>query len=130
MKRLLAIALVASLGGCASLQKDWDVLTSATVSPKAVKVTVNSYDALEATATGYLTFCKANRALPVCANYVAARADILPVIRAGRIARDNLETFIQQNPGRLGPSGLYNALTKALATIQDIVVKYSITGVK
>jgi hypothetical protein len=126
MKKLLAIAVALSLGGCASLQKDWNAVTGATVSPEAVLVAGNSFDALEATATNYLTFCKANRALPVCSNYVGARKQILPAVRAARVARNNLETFIQQNPGQLGPSGLYNALTSAVATLQGIVNSYAV----
>lgn len=130
MKRLLLIgALAASLGGCANLKNDWNAITGATVSPTAVIVASNSFDALEATATSYLTFCKANRAMSSCANYVAVRAKLIPAIRSGRVARNNLETFLQQNPGALGSSGLYNALVSAVATIQGVVTQYSISGV-
>lgn len=130
MKKLLAIGVALSLGGCASLQQKWDAVTGATVDPTAVIVAANSFDALEATATSYLTFCKANRALPVCSSYVAARKKILPAVRSGRVARNNLETFLQQNPGQLGPSGLYNALTAAIGTLQGVVAQYNIGAAK
>lgn len=129
MKKLLVIGLVGlSLGGCAQLKNDWNAVTGATVSPEAVLVAGNSFDALEATATNYLTFCKANRALSVCTSYVAARKQILPAVRSGRVARNNLENFLQQNPGQLGPSGLYNALLSAISTLQSTVSQYSITS--
>lgn len=129
MKKFLAIGLVAlSLGGCAQLKNDWNAVTGATVSPEAVLVAANSFDALEATATNYLTFCKANRTLSICASYVAARKQILPAIRSGRVARNNLENFLQQNPGQLGPSGLYNSLIAAISTIQGTINQYSVTN--
>lgn len=130
MKKLIALGLLGlSLGGCAQLKNEWNAVTGATVSPEAVLVAANSFDALEATATNYLTFCKANRTLSVCSSYVAARKQILPAIRSGRVARNNLENFLQQNPGQLGPSGLYNALMAAITTIQGTITQYSITNV-
>ena len=130
MRKLLIACVALSLGGCATFQKDWGALTGASVSPEAVLVAGNTFDALEATATNYLTFCKANRALPVCASYVSARKQILPAIRSGRAARNNLEAFLQNNPGKLGPTGLYNALTSAIATIQNVIDQYSIGAAK
>ena len=129
MKKLLLAGTVAlSLGGCASLQRDWNAVTGATVDPTAVIVAANSFDALEATATSYLNFCKSNRSLSVCASYVAVRAKLVPAVRSGRVARNNLETFMQQNPGALGPSGLYSALTAAVSTLQGVVAQYNISG--
>jgi hypothetical protein len=127
-KTILMLALALSLVGCATFQKDYNAITGATVSPEAVLVAGNSFDALEATATNYLTFCKANRTLPVCASYVGARKQILPAVRSGRVARNNLEIFLQQNPGQLGPTGLYNTLTSAVATLQGVVAQYSISA--
>lgn len=129
MKRILVIALVSlSLGGCASLQKTWGIVTGATVSPQAVIVASNAFDALEGTATNYLTFCRANRAQPACVNYVAARKAILPAVRSGRVARISLEQFLAANPGQLGPSGLYNALIAAVNTLQGAAQQYAIAG--
>lgn len=130
MKRLIALCVALSLGGCASLQQKWDAVTGATVDPTAVIVAANSFDALEATATSYLTFCKANKALPVCSGYVAARKRILPAVRSGRVARTNLENFLQQHPGQLGPSGLYDSLTSAIGTLQQVIAQYNVGAVK
>lgn len=130
MKRLFAIALLGlSLAGCASLTKTWDTITGATVSPAAVIVAGNAFDAIEATATNYLVFCKANRAVAGCGTYVQARRAIIPAVRSGRVARNNLEQFLHDNPGQLGPSGLYNALVTSINTLQQIATTYNIAGV-
>lgn len=130
MKRLIPVLLLAlALAGCATLQKDYAIITGATVSPAAVIVAANSFDAIEATATNYLIFCKANRSAVGCGSYVAARKQILPAVRSGRVARNNLENFLTANPGALGPSGLYNALVSALNTLQGVASQYQIAGV-
>lgn len=130
MTRLLAIiALAFVLSGCASLSKVYDTVTGATVSPAAVVVAGNSFDALEATATNYLTFCKANKVLAACSNYVAVRKAILPAVRSGRVARNNLENFLTANPGQLGPSGLYNALVASINTVQAVISQYQLGSV-
>lgn len=125
----LIVGLSFALGGCATVSKDWGILTGSTVSPQAVIVAGNAYDAIEASATNYLTFCKANRTVAGCKGYVSARAAILPAIRAGRVARNNLEAFLIANPGQLGPTGLYNALIAAVNTMQDIASQYQINAV-
>jgi hypothetical protein len=129
MRKLLILAAVGlSLGGCASVTKTWDTITGATVSPAAVIVAGNSFDAIEATATNYLTFCKANRSVAGCGSYLSARKAILPAVRSGRVARNNLENFMAANPGALGPSGLYNALVTSINTLQAVATQYNIAG--
>jgi hypothetical protein len=130
MRKLFIIAALGfGLAGCASLQQDYAIITGATVSPAAVIVAGNSFDAIEATATNYLVFCKANRTISGCGSYVAARKAILPAVRSGRVARNNLENFLTANPGALGPSGLYNALVTAINTLQGVASTYNIAGV-
>jgi len=128
MKKLAPFVLILVLAGCTSFQNAYNVLTGAQVSPAVVTVAVNTFDALEATATNYLKLAKCNgKNGPVCRD-PGATAIIIPAIRAGRVARTNLETFMVQNPGQLGPSGLYNALQAASSTLQGIYAQYHITG--
>ena len=127
MKKLLLVGAIAlSLAGCAQLTNVWDTLNGTTVSPTAVYVAANAFDAVEATATNYLKLQKCTSSSgPVCRN-AAATAQIIPAVRAGRVARTNLENFMAQNPGALGPVGLYNALTAATTTLQAIVSQYKV----
>lgn len=129
MRKILVLVVALALAGCATLQKDYAIITGATVSPAAVIVAGNTFDALEVTATNYLVFCKANRDKAACTGYVKARKVIIPAIRSGRVARNNLEQFLQDNPGQLGPSGLYNILVTSINTIQGVAAQYNLIGV-
>jgi hypothetical protein len=125
----IIIALLAlSLGACANnpFTKVWTTITGSTVDPTTVIVAANSFDALEATATNYLTLkrCTGTNG-PICRNPVAT-AKIIPAIRSGRVARNNLEQFMKDNPGQLGPSGLYNALVASINTLQSVYATYNI----
>jgi hypothetical protein len=127
MKRFLIVsALALGLASCAQLTADYNALTGVTVSPTAVIVAANAFDAVEATATNYLRLpkCTASNG-PVCRNPTAT-AQIIPAIRSGRIARNNLEAFMQANPGAIGPTGLYSALTTATTTLEQIFTTYNI----
>ena len=126
-KILIVFALAVGLAGCANLQNDFGIITGATVSPTAVYVARNSFDALEVTATNYIVFCKRNPATYGCSK--TAIAQIIPAVRAGRVARTNLVQFQKDHPGQLGTSGLYNALVSATNTLQSISNQYNIAGV-
>jgi hypothetical protein len=126
MRKLIAIGLLFGLVGCTQLQNDINAITGASVNPTAVIVAANAFDAAEATATNYLRLKKCTATSgPICRNAAATKA-IIPAIRSGRAARNNLETFMQNNPGVLGPTGLYNALTAATNTLEQIFSTYNI----
>lgn len=127
MKKLfITFTIVLGLAGCASIQNAYDTLNGTTVSPTAVYVAANAFDAVEATATNYLRLKKCSATSgPVCRD-PSATAQIIPAVRAGRVARTNLENFMAQNPGALGPVGLYNALTTATSTLQSVVSQYKV----
>jgi len=131
MKKLLvSIVALSLLTGCATeLQKiksAYDVVTSSSVSPTMVYVAANTFDALEATATNYLRLPKCGGTAIVCRNQNAVAA-IIPAVRSGRVARNNLEQFLKDHPGQLGPQGLYDALTQSITTLQTIYTKYNIS---
>lgn len=125
MRRILAVlALGLALAGCAKINKAYQVLTTSTVSPTAVVVAGNSFDALEATATNYLTRPRCNGTNgPLCRD-PGATAKIIPAIRAGRVARNNLEQFLVDHPGDLGAQGLYDTFTKTISTLQAVLALY------
>ena len=127
MKKLITFVLFLSLAGCANLQNDFSIITGASVSPTAVYVARNSFDALEITATNYIVFCKRNPATVGCSK--TAIAKIIPAVRAGRVARANIVQFQKDHPGQLGTTGLYDALVTATNTLQGIASQYNIAGV-
>lgn len=130
MKKLIpALLLAFTLAGCASLTNTWNAVTGATVSPAAVIVAANAFDALEVTATNYLKLKKCDGSNPVCRSPAATKV-IVPAVRSGRVARNNLEQFLKDNPGQLGPSGLYNALTASINTLQGVIAAYNVGASK
>lgn len=126
--RNLALAILFAFGvaGCAQLQNDWNAITGSAVSPTAVIVAGNSFDALEATATNYLRLPKCvTGGTPICRN-PKATAIIIPAVRSGRVARNNLEQFLTDHPGQLGPQGLYDALSASINTLRGAFTQFGI----
>ena len=132
MKKILALVLALGLAGCAAdvakFKAAYDVVTSSSVSPTMVYVAANTFDALEATATNYLKLPKCGGSANICRNQ-AAVVKIIPAVRAGRVARNNLEQFLKDHPGQLGPQGLYDSLTASITTLQTIYSTYNVTKV-
>lgn len=124
MKKLLAvIPLLFALGGCASLQTAWNVVTGISVSPTQIIVAANAFDAGEASATQYLLYCKATVPAPsYCA--LAIRRQVVAAVRAGRVARVQLEPYIVS--GTAGPVAVYNTL---VATVTSLQAQIPSTGV-
>lgn len=130
MKRYLMVLTVAlSLSGCTSFHTALDVLSGVTVSPEAVVIASNTFNALEATATNYLRLkrCNGNNG-PVCRDPAATKV-LIPAIRTARKARNDLEQFLTDHPGQLGPTGLYDALRQSVETVKNIVIQYHIGAV-
>lgn len=122
MKKLfVAVILAISLGGCAQLQdfsqrveNAWQVATSASVSPTQIIVAANAFNAAQATATQYLNYCKINVQVAACG--LTTRQKVVALVRSGRAARDELETYVEK--GGAGPSGVYNVLVAAVSALQ------------
>jgi hypothetical protein len=126
-KLLLSIPLLLALGGCASLQTAWSVITTAAVTPQQIIVASNTFDGLEATATQYLIYCKSNVGTAQCA--LSIRQKVVANVRAGRVARNQLEPYVTS--GTAGPSAIYNTLVAAITSLQSSsATVQSITGAK
>ena len=129
MKKIfLTFTLILSLAGCSTLQNDWAVLTSQQVTVTTVAVAGNTFDALEATATAYLRLPKCSSTSGAVCRDPSATKKIIPAVRAGRVARNNLEQFFVAHPGQLGPQGLYDALQASITTLQGVIAAYNIKG--
>lgn len=116
-----ALAVVCfMLTACAALKS----LSEASVSPTAVVVAANAFNAVKTTATNYIAYCTPNPAPAGCSD--AAIQKLIPAVRAGTDARNSLEQFQADHPGELGNKGVYDALTTATDTIKAIVAEYGV----
>lgn len=106
----------------------YNTVTGATVSPEAVVVIANTFNAIEITAKNYLLLPRCPKSQPVCRDPKATQP-LIKAIRLGRTQRDNLEQFLADHPGQLGPSGLYDALNTSITAINDIFAQYNVKGV-
>ncbi len=140
MKKLIILALALSLGGtlsgCStpfgeritSFIETIKAGASTTVSPEAIYVAANAYDAVEVTATNYLNMKKCPTAAPFCRSSAATKL-LIPAIRSGRVARNDAIQFMNDHPGQLGSKGLYDALTTATDSVKKILNQYKVAGV-
>ena len=127
-KLFLGLTLALALTGCANLQNAWNTLTTAQVTTTQVSVAGNTFDALEATATRYLQLSRCSGTNgPICRD-PAVTKKVISAVRAGRVARNNLEQFFTDHPGQLGPQGLYDALQASITTLQSVITTYNIKG--
>lgn len=120
MKKIIALFLAIALSGCANLQNAISKLESVQVTPQQVSIAGNTFDALERIGEKYIRLprCTGSNG-PACRD-PAATKKVISAIRSGRVARANLEQFFSDHPDQLGPAGLYDALQKAIATINGI----------
>lgn len=126
-KLFLTLAALVVLTGCGPVIKAYDIATKTTVSPEAVYIASNTFDALEITATKYLTLprCTVPVTITVCRN-PNATAHIIPAVQSGRKARNEARKFLREHPGELGAAGLYDGLQTAIGVIQFIFTEYGI----
>lgn len=113
-KLLLVLPLALSLGACATISADWAIVTGTTISPTQIVVAANAYDAAEATATQYLLYCNAHVGASPCA--LSTRQTVVKAVRAGRVARSQLEPYITS--GTAGPAAIYNTLIATVSSLQ------------
>ncbi|MDE2096635.1 MAG: hypothetical protein KGL39_05255 [Patescibacteria group bacterium] len=122
MKKIGILALALELSGCATVS----TLFGTTISPTQIIVAGNAFDAVEATATNYLSLpaCVSGGTL-VCRDATVA-GKIVPLIRAGRQERSALEGYSNANAGAPVPVSLYDTLQSTIASLQSLFATYSI----
>lgn len=121
-KILIGLTLVAGLAGCAKIEA---ALTT-TVSPQAALVAANSFDAMEAVATGYLQLPTCGKTAVVTCKTTAAVNTIVPAVRSGRAARDQIEALLKASSGAAIPLANYNTLQAVITSLQGIYAQYNI----
>lgn len=132
MKKILIIALALTLSGCATFERFKQVAETVgelRITPQAVIIASNTFDAVEVTATNYLRLKRCNKAFvtPVCRNPTATALIIL-AIRSGRVARNNLQQFLKDHPNELAPATAYEKLTSITDTLKGIYAQYHVGG--
>ena len=120
MKLLFAAAAMLALAGCANVTSAIETVTQAKVSPAAVAIAVNAFDAVKVTAKNYVAFCTPVPA-PAGCNDTVIQTQLDPATKAGTAARNSLEDFLASHPGELGDAGVYDALTAATDTLNQVV---------
>lgn len=125
---LLGFGLALALGGCAALQNAYTIATGASVTPNQVYIAANAFDAVEATATTYLKLpaCGSAGASSLCRTQAAVNA-IVPAVRSGRAARNQLEAAVSASGGTPVSATIYSVLTGATNTLQTIISEYGIS---
>lgn len=113
MRKLLLVAVLA-LGGCAQIQTLEQVAT-ASVTPTQALIAANAFNGAESGATGYLVYCKANLTTSQCS--ADNRRAVIKYTRAGRAARNQVETAIQSGSASV-PSVIYNSLVAAVDNLK------------
>lgn len=108
---LLAVGLL--LGGCSTIQTLQQVAGTA-VTPTQALVAANAFDAAESAATAYLIYCKSNLTTSACS--AANRTSVISYTRAGRAARNQIETAISTSTTI--PAALYNSLVAAVTNLK------------
>ena len=122
------LALLLSLGACASFQNAYDTLTGARVSPNAVYVAQNAFDSVEIVATHYLRACHLSPgAWAACTKPIESK--VVDAVRAGRNARRDLHNFMVSHPDALGAQGLFDAFRQATTTLSDLINAYNLGAV-
>lgn len=112
-KLLLVVSAVLLLGACSTIQTLQQVAGTA-VTPTQALVAANAFDAAESSATAYLVYCKSNLSTTACS--VANRSAVISYTRAGRAARNQIETAISTSATI--PATLYNSLVAAVTNLK------------
>ena len=120
--KLASLVIIGALGlsGCSYIS----TLEGTTISPTQVIVAGNSFDAIEATATNYLR-------LPLCpgaklCRTASATAAIIPAVRSARTARNQMEAYVNANPGQPAPVSLYNTAITAINALESTLAQYNV----
>lgn len=114
LKGIIGLIIVLTfMTGCTQLQQLATVATT-TVTPTEAIVASNAYDAIEAGATSFLTFCKSNPTNTNCG--AGNRRSVISYTRSGRAARNQIETYIQSSSTI--PAAIYNTLVTAVNNLK------------
>lgn len=115
-----ALAFAVSVAGCATFDKletAFQTVTGKVVSPQAVVVAINAFDAAESLATSYVRLPVCGTGPVICRTQVIT-AKVVTFVRAGRADRNQLKAALRLNPGaNLSLVDVYNDLGSTTAAL-------------
>ena len=116
-KVFIGIILIGTLALAGCIMPGTTVLT-----PQQLVVAGNAFDAMEASATNYLRLplCTVPTTTVVCRT-TDVSVKLTTAVRAARHARSKLEAFVNANPGSPLPVNLYQSISTAISTLQDVM---------
>ena len=120
---IVAVAACLALGSCANLMNTWQAVSGAKVPAKTILIAESSFNIAKSTATNYIAYCTPNPA-PAGCNDVAIKTQLIPAIKSGTTARDELQAFLRAHPNQVGDKGVYDALVAATTTIGSVTANF------
>jgi hypothetical protein len=136
MKKFLVIVAIAlSLAGCQGtrfgdfIATAGNAITAAenAVTPQQIYIAANAFDAVKISATNYLKLKRCPTNAPFCRDPSVTKK-LIPLIRAGTIARTNAVAWARTNPNGFADKSLYEKLTAITSTIEEMMRQYNIGG--
>lgn len=123
MRKLVLVAMLAlgaALGGCAQLQKAESLFAAATgkvVSPQAVDIAINAFDAIESVATSYINRPRCGGTVVICRDPTIT-IKVVAAVKAGRTDRNTLKAALRLNPSaNLSLVDVYDDLQASTAAL-------------
>lgn len=134
-KILIVVAIALSLAGCQGTRfgdfvataKNAITATENAVTPQQIYIAANAFDAVKVSATNYLELRRCPTNAPFCRDPAVTRK-LIPLIRAGTIARNNAVSWARANPNGFADVSLYEKLTSITSTIEAMMRQYNIGG--
>lgn len=135
MKRVLAVILISlTLTGCAGTRiGDFvqtvksAVIATSNITPQHIYIAANAFDIVEVSATNYLQLVRCPKNAPFCRSPSVTK-QLIPLIRSGRIARNDAVSWAQANPNGFAEQSLYDKLTGITSTIKNMMQQYHTGG--
>ena len=136
MKKLfIVVAIALSLAGCQGtrfgdfIATAGNAITAAenAVTPQQIYIAANAFDAVKVSATNYLGLRRCPTNAPFCRDPSVTKK-LIPLIRAGTIARNNAVAWARANPNGFADKTLYEKLTAITSTIEEMMRQYNIGG--
>lgn len=136
MKKLFIIVAIAlSLAGCQGTRFGDFIATAGNaitavenaVTPQQIYIAANAFDAVKVSATNYLELRRCPANAPFCRDPSVTKK-LIPLIRAGTIARNNAVAWARANPNGFADKTLYEKLTAITSTIEEMMRQYNIGG--